>query len=134
MTLISPHDFRPITSEPSEPEHLPKRRDFQPAPGRVSVLRVPIPETFVKGGLIVNPDTTSAEVFNLEATVARIGDTIDGGTEPWFSVGDLVVIEPSLFREVQLAPGLSVWNGPFAAIQGRLVEIQPNYQQLRNEI
>lgn len=119
-TIAIPENRLVLEKKP-EPE---KRRDFRPAPGRVLVLRQDV-NPFYEGTKIEKPvDALEMEqVFNTEAIVARIGDTINGGMEPWYAVGERVVIEPAIFKEVRLSPTFSAWHGPFAGVQGVFEEV-----------
>lgn len=126
MTIINPHTNTPVqtyTAVPDDAEPvMAKRRDYLPAPGRVTVLRDPLDTHYVKDDDVDIVKVTDAwdEMMNVYATVARIGRK---GDEPlWFDEGDSVTIEPSLFREVKLTNELSVWIGPHAAITGVFTE------------
>jgi hypothetical protein len=101
-------------------------RDYKPGPGRVTVLRERVSQHYVKDETVdiakAIPYAEMEEVFSIFAVVARVGDSAPGGMQPWFTKGDVVTIQHSLFDEVQISPNLSVWNGPYAAITGVFVE------------
>jgi len=106
-----------------------KRRDYKPAPGRVTVIREKINDHYVADEQVNIVKPTMAvefeEVFSIFATVARIGDPIPGTMAPFFKKGDVVSIIPGLFTEVQL-PGGTVWQGPWSAVSGVFCEIDEN--------
>lgn len=107
-------------------EALPrKRRDYKPAPGRVTVLRERVESHYSKElDLVKHPSQVEFEqAFAIFATVARVGDPISGGTPCWFAKGDVVSIIPSMFERVELAPGLDVWVGPASAVTGKFEDV-----------
>lgn len=115
----------PITNRP---------RDYKPAPGRVTVLRERVSQYYVKDDTVdiakAIPYAELEEVFSIFAVVARVGDSLPSGMQPWFKKGDVVTIQHSLFDEVQISPNLSVWNGPYSAITGVFMEPAENPGQL----
>jgi hypothetical protein len=104
----------------------PKRRDYRPAPGKVTVMRHEVERKIQSDVLDLEKDVATLELeerFNIHATVARVGEQLPNGIAPFFQQGDHVTIEPSLFREVALSPTLSVWCGPFAGVSGVFEEV-----------
>lgn len=130
-TFSIPNTLSPVAHAVSLPEEHPatppkqKRRDYKPAPGRVTVLREVVSGHFNEELDIVKPVKTvdSDRVFAIFATVARVGDTPPGALAPFFKKGDVVSILPSMFDEVELSPGLSVWVGPVASVTGVFEEV-----------
>lgn len=106
----------------SQPDNQERPRDYRPSPGRVTVIRTKAKTHYVKDDAVDIAVPVSEmdrqEFFSIYATVARVGDPVPGGIEPWFQKGDVVTIVPSLFVEVNLVPGMSIWNGPFSAVSG----------------
>ena len=108
------------------PQQLLKKRDLKPCAGRVLVLRQSVKQTFdvTSGDELDNPlfkpviTTEVEEIFDDIATVARVGEVSRDGIEPEFKEGDVVVIEPALFRSKKLGPNITVWLGPFSGILG----------------
>lgn len=103
-----------------------RRRDYVPAPGRVTVLRHKAPKKYENTSLDLAKRMDYAQRddwFSIYATVARIGRQAPGAAEIWFAVGDVVTIAHSMFDEIELAPGDSVWCGPVAAVTGKFEEI-----------
>lgn len=102
------------------PAPRPKPRKYKPSPGRVTVLREQVKEHYNKELDLAKPvqQINFEKAFSIYATVARVGDQLPGGVEPWFKKGDLVTIIPSMFDEVELAIGMYVFCGPFSAVTG----------------
>ncbi len=109
-----------------------KPRNYKPGPGRVTVLREITQTHYVKDEDVdlAKPlmATERDKVFTIFATVARVGDQLPGGIAPWFSKGDLVSVIPSMFDEIELAPGMYVFCGPFSAVTGIFEEVMEDVQ------
>ena len=105
----------------------PAKRDLRPGPGYVLVIRPEPkeePETYLPGGVIQKAVVVQEDEarWSRQAIIARVGDAARYGettVEPWFKDGDEVIISPSLFDRVELAPGAVVWLGPFSAVRAR---------------
>lgn len=91
------------------------RRDLRPRAGQVLVVRPKDEDMAEWAPGIAKPETVKAgEAFwSRTATVVRIGP----GEDVDFAVGDEVVIEPTMFREIELSPGATVWLGPCSAVK-----------------
>lgn len=98
----------------------PKPRNYKPGPGRVTVLREQVKAHYNEELDLAKPvqQIQFEKAFSIFATVARVGDILPGGMVPWFRKGDLITIIPSMFDEVELAPGMYVFCGPFSAVTG----------------
>lgn len=121
MTIQSPVAQVPEDQAPQ------RRRDYRPSPGRVTVIRTKAKQFHNEELGIVTSELEKEreEFFSIYATVARIGAPVPGGIEPWFDEGDVVTIVHSMFEEVDLVPGFSVWNGPFSAVTGVFEDPEP---------
>lgn len=104
-----------------------KRRDYKPAPGRVTVLRDVTDKYYVRDeelDIVKSPmQIQYEESFAIFATVARVGDQLPGGPAPFFQKGDVVSILPSMADRIEIAPGFSVWCLPFSAVTGKFEEV-----------
>jgi len=119
--IINPYTQQPYDAPSAaapEPSPSPKRgRDLKPSPGRLLVMRQKVEPTI--NGIAKPQDTIDREeAFNIFATVVAVGDRAAGGGAPWFKKGDVVTIEPSMARQVELADGMAVEIIPFAAVTG----------------
>jgi hypothetical protein len=121
MTIIDPYTQAPIAPVQPEPEPTPGRGSLNPSPGRLLVMREPVLPYYERNGIRFDktPDVIEMEeARNIFATVVAIGAHAPNGPAPWFQRGDVVTIEPSMFREIELIEGKRVELGPFAAVTG----------------
>jgi len=98
-----------------------KQRKYKPAPGKVIVKRHEAARQFEHGSLKLERHSAFVErddAFEIYATVLEVGEPSAISGEPWFSRGQNVTLEPSLFRDVHLTPDYVVWCGPYAGIIG----------------
>ena len=122
--IINPYtnaEYPPIEEPtlPPDPAQAPPRRgrDLRPSPGRLLVMRQKVETTI--NGIQKAPETIEREeAFNIFATVVAVGEQTPGGSAPWFKKGDVVTIEPSMARQIELAEGVAVELIPFAAVTG----------------
>lgn len=97
-----------------------EKKDLQPGPGQVIVLRDEISDTIdgISKPLMV---IQREEQDNIKAVIARTGE--DTGDQPlqraWWNEGDTVIIAPHVFTRVDLDGGESFWLGPFIGVKAR---------------
>lgn len=113
---------RRMEDPPVEPPEL--RREYVPAPGRVTVLRDKVSRRYDTTLDIVKHEGIAKweDAFTIFATVAVVGAQLPGGMAPWFDRGDKITIIPSMFDEIELSPTLTVFCGPFSAVTGKFVD------------